>query len=396
MSIENTVVGDLVLALIAKTKEMAATDHIGRFNRLFGQRGEIYAAIEASPGGIAALSRLLEDHDPLIQLTVARHCKFKKINLDAALNTLQRLAERHDQIGHEAKSSLEVQLTEASHAVPPFVPPVFSFLPRPPGCNQTKAEEMITAALRSEQAQEIIKQEIVQLLRPSIRIWPKKSAGSPIGSRFGGLPAVPPGWTWPFAEEEPFVFLAQINCAELGELAQSHNLPDRGLLSFFGDHDEINGIPSNGGAVFYFEDANGLALTTLPMEEDEPLPTCDMDFYETYELPHPFSDVITALGFDRELRDSYFDLYKALAQFGFDEKQTQDDISKLLGWPDLIQGEVEDHHNGLTRLLLQIGQYRDGTELCGWGPGGLLYFLMRPDDLTAAMFDLAELMVQCT
>ena len=206
--------------------------------------------------------------------------------------------------------------------------------------------------------------------------------------------------TWPWLvrndREEPFVFLAQINCAELGELAQSHNLPDRGLLSFFGDHDEINGIPSNGGAVFYFEDASGLALTTLPMEEDEPLPTCDMDFYETYELPHPFSDVITALGFDRELRDSYFDLYKALAQFGFDEKQTQDDISKLLGWPDLIQGEVEDHHNGLTRLLLQIGQYRDGTELCGWGPGGLLYFLMRPDDLTAAMFDLAELMVQCT
>jgi uncharacterized protein YwqG len=391
MSIENNVVGDLVVALIAKTKEMAATNHVGRFNRLFGQRDEIYAAIEASPGGIAALSRLLEDHDPLIQLYVARHCKFKKINFDAALNTLQRLAERHDQIGHEAKSSLEVQLTEASHATPPFVPPVFSFLPRPPGCSQIKAEEMIAAALRSEQAQEIVK-----LLRPSIRIWPKKSSGSPIGSRFGGLPAVPPGWAWPFAEEEPFVFLAQVNCAELGELAQSHNLPAHGLLSFFGDHDEINGIPSNGGAVFYFEDVSGLALTTLPMEEDEPLPTCDMDFYETHELPHPFSDVITALGFDREQRDSYFDLYVALAQFGFDEKQTTDDISKLLGWPDLVQGEIEDYFGEPPRLLLQLGQYSDGTELCGWGPGGLLYFLMRPDDLTAGKFDLAELMVQCT
>jgi uncharacterized protein YwqG len=393
MSSEIKEIGDLVAALTAKTKEMAATEHVGHFNRLFQQREQIYAAIEALPEGAAALSLLLEDSDPQVQLAVARHCKFKKINLDAALNTLRRLAERRDKIGSEAQSSLDFHLPEPSNPAPQFVPPVFSFLPTPPGCDKTKAEALVGAALHSEQAQEINK-----FLRPSIRIWPKKSAGSPIGSRFGGLPAVPPDWTWPFAQEEPFVFLAQINCAELGELAKFHNLPDHGLLSFFGDHDEINGIPSNGGAVFYFEDVSGLAVAALPMEEDEPLLTCDMDFYETYELPHPFSNVIEALGFDKEHRDSYFDLYAALAQFGFDENKHLDgnDISKLLGWPDLVQGEVEDLHSGLTRLLLQVGQYRDGTELCGWGSGGLLYFLIRPDDLATGAFDFAELTVQCT
>jgi uncharacterized protein YwqG len=131
------------------------------------------------------------------------------------------------------------------------------------------------------------------------------------------------------------------------------------------------------------------------MEEDEPLITCDMGFYETFELPHPLSNAIETLAFDKEQQHTYCDLYEALAQFGFDESEylDEDDISKLLGWPDLVQGEID---GGETRLLLQLGQFRDGTELQAWGPGGLLYFMIRPNDLAAWSFDRAELAVQCT
>jgi uncharacterized protein YwqG len=110
------------------------------------------------------------------------------------------------------------------------------------------------------------------------------------------------------------------------------------------------------------------------------------------------SNVIEALGFNKEQRDIYFDLYGALARFGFDEGEHLDEnaISKLLGWPDLVQGEVEDPVSRQTRLLLQLGQFRDGTELVGWGPGGLLYFMIAPHDLAAWSFDRAELTVQCT
>ncbi|MGO9681269.1 MAG: DUF1963 domain-containing protein, partial [Beijerinckiaceae bacterium] len=286
--------GGLVAALIAKTKEMAATDHVGHFNRLFSQREQIYTAIEAYPEAAEALRQLFDDPDPRVQLDVAQHCKYRKIDLDAALRTLQRLAARSDKIGAEAKSSLEVRLPESSGTKSEFVPRVFRFLPRPPSCSKATAEEMIGTAFRSEWAQ-----RIAELLRPAIRIWPSKPAGLPTGSHFGGLPATPPHWDWPFAEEEPFVFLAQINCAELGPLAKLFNLPDKGILSFFGDHDDINGVPSNGGAVYYFKHANELRIAALPMEEDQPLITCDMDFYETFELPHPFSNVIEALGFDK-------------------------------------------------------------------------------------------------
>jgi hypothetical protein len=281
MSGEN---GDLVAALRAKTQEMAATEHVGHYNRLFKQREKIYAAIEALPEGAEALRQLFDDPNPQLQLDVARHCKYRKIDLDAALSTLQRLALRADKIGHEAKSSLQFRLPESSGAESEFVPRVFGFLPRPPGCSKTKAEEMIRTAFPSEWAQ-----KIADLLRPAVRIWPNKSAGLPTGSRFGGLPAIPPDWDWPTAEEEPFVFLAQINCAELGPLAKLLNLPDEGILSFFGDHDEINGVPSNGGSVYYFKHTKEFRVSALPMEEDEPLISCDMDFYETFELPHPFS-----------------------------------------------------------------------------------------------------------
>jgi uncharacterized protein YwqG len=195
------------------------------------------------------------------------------------------------------------------------------------------------------------------------------------------------------------LFLAQINCADLGPRAESFKLPASGVLSFFGDHDDVNGCGGyNGGAVYYFQDPQILALAPPPLDDFEPLITCDMDFYETLELPHPFSEAVQALDFDDDEKDAYHDLYAAFAHFGFDENLPLNDmdISKLFGWPDLVQHEIEDAYSERTRLLLQLGEYHDGTELCGWGPGGLLYFMMRPRDLTSWSFGQAELTVQCT
>jgi hypothetical protein len=48
------------------------------------------------------------------------------------------------------------------------------------------------------------------------------------------------------------------------------------------------------------------------------------------------------------------------------------------------------------RLLLQLDDYSNGTDLMGWGPGGSLYFLMRNADLSARYFDKCELAVQVT
>jgi hypothetical protein len=178
MSSENQEIQGLVAALIAKTREMAATEHIGHLNRLVEQRERIYAAIEALPEGHEALLELFHSPDPHVQLDVARHCKYKKIVLEAALDTLRRLAERRDKIGDDAKWSLQFQPTVSvaeTIQVPARNRP---YLPPPSGCDRRKAEALISDAFPPERTR-----SLVELLRPAIRIWPKKSAG--------GLPAVP-------------------------------------------------------------------------------------------------------------------------------------------------------------------------------------------------------------
>jgi uncharacterized protein YwqG len=386
--------GALIAALRIKTQEMAAIDHVGHYNRLFRQRVKIYQAIEACPEGVEGLRQLFDDADRKIQLDVARHCKYQKLNLEAALATFRRLAEHPDKIGKEAKHSLDFRLPERDPNAPPIVPRKFPFVSPPPGCDRREAEGMVRAAFGPERSKSII-----ALLRPAIRIWPKKLALSPSASRYGGLPAVPPDWSWPFAHEEPLLFLAQINCAELGPLAQAFNLPNHGVLSFFGDHDVVTGCePEGASCVFYFPKIEDLAPALLPLDDFEPLITCGMHYYETFELPHPMSNAVEALDLSETEHDSYYELSEDVSAFGFAESDSvhETEISKLFGWPDLIQDDVEDPNGGPTRLLLQLGAFRDGTEHAGWGPGGLVYFMIRPEDLDAQAFDRAELQMQCT
>ncbi len=52
------------------------------------------------------------------------------------------------------------------------------------------------------------------------------------GTRFGGLPDVPPGWVWP-EPENGIEFLAQLNFEELAPFDHNGVLPRHGLLSIF-------------------------------------------------------------------------------------------------------------------------------------------------------------------
>jgi uncharacterized protein YwqG len=248
-----------------------------------------------------------------------------------------------------------------------------------------------------------VAEELLNLLRPSIRLWPQPGGGDPLASRFGGLPAVSAGFAWPFANEEPMWFLAQINCADLGGTALALGLPRKGLLAFFGDHDDVNGCgPIGGGFVCYFADVKGLAPAALPLEDFEPQISCGMDFYESWELPDAESETIAPFGFSREEKAAYLHLRDEIAGFMCTDDawrlmKCRNSTSKLLGWPDLIQNELDSiGYFGEARLLLQLGEYHDGAEWHGWGPGGLVYFVIGDTDLTAGSFERAELDMQCT
>jgi len=74
--------------------------------------------------------------------------------------------------------------------------------------------------------------------------------------------------------------------------------------------------------------------------------------------------------------------------------------SWLLGWPDEIQGDVQIECAQVAggdpedwRLLLQVNSVEDAGMM--WGDAGMLYFMIRADDLAARRFDRVWLTLQC-
>jgi len=334
---------------------------------------------------VAALRTLLDHPDRKVRLEVAVHCKVGKLHVEAALEALHRLALGRDQISADAQSSLDFEpyISTGAEAMPTRTPP--SFTPPPEGIDRRRAETLIGEKFRgSRQA------ALIALLRPAIRLWPRPLAVDPTASRFGGMPMVPKRWTWPLADEEPFQFLAQINLAELGPLADAYGLPEQGLLSVFGDPDEVQGCgPASGGEMFYFPTLDGLAAAPLPIDEHEPFVCCGMGFYESFELPHAWSDAIRALGFSEREKADYADLCRQMQM----AKAFNTETSKLCGWPDLVQRELEPPD---TDEKAQLGEWHDGNDTHGWGPGGLIFFQIAEHDLATRHFERAYMEVQCT
>lgn len=224
-------------------------------------------------------------------------------------------------------------------------------------------------------------------IRPAVCLWPRSAPADLTVSRFGGKPLAPKDWIWPDYDDEPMLFIAQIDCAALQKTRVASLLPPDGLLSFFGDPDLATGCAFGGsqehGAVFHWP--SGLAL--VPHDPPEPdveiLPSAAIEFLETFTLPDLFSREVGKRSNDRDFRMRYPE------KSGIDSKEVSpDNMSQLLGWHDLVQQELDSCGEDETwRLLLQVGTYDNGMKDHWWGPGGSLYFMIREDDLAARRFD---------
>jgi uncharacterized protein YwqG len=388
----------LVADLIENLREVERTRHVGRVKRLFSERGKIFDAIKAESDGPEALYRLLRHPDTRTRAFIARHYLSSGQHAQESMTVMQELGERQDQLGKDARRFLTERRFERKQEPLLRARRKFPFEPVPDGIDQRHAQKLIVQAGFGE--------AVCALLRPAIRLWPQPDSGQPAASRFGGLPAVPADFAWPAYCNEPFWFLVQINCAELGARAETFGLPRTGLLSFFGDHDDVNGCtPGGGGKVYYFEDTRTLLPARLPLADFEPQITCGISFFETFELPHAYEPAVKVCKFSQALRSTYIDLRLNIACLGkpdhwegrteISKLMSGYEISKLFGWPDRIQiNAVESSLRQGPKLLLQLGQYTDGDEMHGWGPGGLVYFTLAPRDLKARRFDRGELAMQ--
>lgn len=249
----------------------------------------------------------------------------------------------------------------------------------------------------------------------------------PDESKLGGKPFLPVGFVWPtFTSKEdhvtrPLSFFAQINLQDVSALDTDHMLPERGILYFFYDTEAFcwGFDPEDKGAaqVYYYEDTTGFAPCALPSTECT-VPEIALQF--TTEPSFPGFEEFECYS---DLDVDWEDYDRVLSKLGIDP-ESEEEKHKLLGYADLIQGEMltecERAHRGLSSgdpesyrntppdetaairdhakdwvLLLQLSTIRARNFEWMFGDCGSLYYYIRKDDLAAHRFENAWFSMQC-
>ena len=127
-------------------------------------------------------------------------------------------------------------------------------------------------------------------------------------------------------------------------------------------------------------------------------PVCELVFTSIIDLPDRNSIVVEEILTEPNQFALYAKLHDEVRYHGIPEDiRWHCSMSKLFGWPKLVQGELDllrGPNATNPRLLLQVDDYSNGVESHGWGPGGSLYFLMHDRDLRQHRFDRCEFEIQ--
>jgi hypothetical protein len=373
--------------------------HVGRLNRLMGHRRDIAESLAtAGAGSEREILPLLDHANDKVRL--AAIYAIKPLNRSLFQTLLgRRLADDPGRPGREAHFDREILklLEEIEQRRPepaPAAPPNPQWMrilawqannPPPKSLSRDQFEGRVLTEFSADRARQIL-----ELARPAIGLWPQRRAAPdlPSASRHCGALWAPPDWRWPIYEEEPMYFLGQIHCPDLAGLPGAELLPHEGVLAFFGDFDAIAGCEPAGsveqGAVYHWPEA-GLVPTKPPLPLDdhpEEQVATPLAFRPFIDLPDPFSAIIDELALSEAEEEAYRSLRHALRASGIpDDVVDHCDLdSKLLGWPDLVQGDF---------FLPQVGPnaYRQLAQLpARLGPGGSLYFFIRGEDLARRSF----------
>ncbi|HEY8336912.1 MAG TPA: DUF1963 domain-containing protein [Tardiphaga sp.] len=393
---------ELVQAWIDNVRARAAIEHVGAANRHFDKRIRIIDLLKARSGGrLSQLMPLLQHPDVELRYTAA--LQFRDIDPEAFRTTLTALSSVGGEFGADAARMLAAPPLAMPVPIAPLPAdhPIFWPARHPPPAGMARAEiERRISALIPDQPRRLL-----QLLRPAIGLWPQPPRDdAPLdGSRLGGMPHAPPGWTWPVEATEPMLFIGQINCADICHLPGAEVLPSSGVLAFFGDHDTVNGcmFSSMGGAVYHWPDASQLAPAVPPMLPLTVFPRAELQFRPLQQLPDPKSRLVEAMLKDDRAFAAYEEFYSALESHGLPEGYGYSrDFGAMLGWPRLVQGDdwsfFLDRQPEDYRLLLQLPSYNNGSEIADWGPGGSLYYFIPEEGLEQQDWESCELTGQFT
>ena len=254
-------------------------------------------------------------------------------------------------------------------------------------------------------------------------------------SKIGGKPYLPKDFVWPYYQELPLSFLAQINLEEVKSLDKDNLLPDKGMLYFFYEleTEEWGYELKNKGCakVFYYEDTSNFELIDFPkdMKDYCQVPEFKVNFksntsypsYENFEKLNE-NDILLKkyeiLERYDELNDNFFDNYCDFYEEYMDSLESH---TKLLGYPDVVQNSMEEECVEVTRdfdmeavkaspkkykeeikkaaenwiLLFQMDTVETDDYELMFGDSGHIYFWIKKEDLKNKNFDNIWLILQC-
>lgn len=208
--------------------------------------------------------------------------------------------------------------------------------------------------------------EVAAGARPAIRLAPFRGPGPLGGTRLGGIPDVPAGWSWPHHDGAPLAFLAQIR------LDAVHP----GLLVLFAAIETDGSYPAEPYVVHVEAFAPGIDLA--PAEQPDEL-DADLRYEPAAAVPEPY------------VSPPNWDALEAA--YGMDPIDTF--------YPLLPRAEPHHQVGGLARcdqghpppegkqLLLQL----DSDSIMGvmWGDGGRLFFWGPPELPASGVVEGCEL-----
>ena len=254
-------------------------------------------------------------------------------------------------------------------------------------------------------------------------------------SKIGGKPDLPKDFQWFYykgedykkiVENRPLSFLMQINCEEVHKYDKESLLPKKGMLYFFYELFTMTWgfSPQDRGSakVFYYDgEIEDLVPTDFPedMEKDCIIPESKIDFESMNDYPIDFLDYYDPDDSDEEMDIKEKEFEKDLKELGY-----KADTTKLLGYPELIQGEYWEECEGVARkniyygsapikygsdevkksikenakdwiLLMQVSELEIGDYGLYFGDSGKIYFNIRKEDLKNKNFDNVWLILQC-
>lgn len=254
-------------------------------------------------------------------------------------------------------------------------------------------------------------------------------------SKIGGKPDLPKDFQWFYykgedykkiVENRPLSFLMQINCEEVHKYDKESLLPEKGILYFFYELFTMTWgfSPQDRGSakVFYYDgEIENLVPTYFPedMEKDCIIPESKINFESMNDYPIDFLDYYDPDDSDEEMERKEKEFEKDLEELGY-----KADTTKLLGHPELIQGEYWEECEGVAGkniyygsapikygsdevkksikenakdwiLLMQVSELEIGDYGLYFGDSGKIYFNIRKEDLKNKNFDNVWLILQC-